>query len=616
MSRRIPQPSAAALALILLSAFFVTPGHAQDTTVLPSGEVGEPYSVSIGVDTVNGKGPFAFKLAQGELPPGLQLTAAGSLAGTPTGTKADAYLFELTVSDSSQPPQSATLGFSIAIASAPLRIKAIKVATPQLKIRAVSASVAPSNAPASSGPNPNLPDSVPSAEMPSSPASHTVAGLSATPAGPNPTPPQATAAPAAPVPAPAPAPGPATNPPSDCKSTTKPYVLGSPVEALKVVTGCGGGVNAVQVAVLESSHAGSCPATDPTQAAKITKAGVDLKTGVFHVELKEPVATDQVICLWPIKADNTLDAPGSPVLVAARTYEESDSPHGRIRYYLSAGVSLSQENQQFSKQNLVLGFNLDKNWWRHNWMRGGGIVVNSYFDAQLTSIPVAASCQSVTTTSTGSASSASCPQGTSNDLQTFMTSRKAAVVQGGLYLPMYANAWKWWYGGNQNEIFIAPIIKGGYQTLTDGTQSISSPTPGVTTTTATLQNQNLFPFYAYGIRLGHFTDYSSWNIAPELNSYLDLTIGRWNNFVQCQGGTCGVNTKQFFQPTTLDFEGHLKVPKTPFELGFSTFSPINGKNLLGDLRFYFGMRLDMGCIMSKVIAGQNTTFSGCPASQP
>jgi hypothetical protein len=196
-----------------------------------------------------------------------------------------------------------------------------------------------------------------------------------------------------------------------------------------------------------------------------------------------------------------------------------------------------------------------------------------------------------------------------------MTSRKAAVVQGGLYLPMYLNAWKWWYDGNRNELFIAPIIKGGYQTLTQGTQSVSSPTPGVTTTTATLSGQNLFPFYAYGIRLGHFTNYSSWNIAPELNSYLDLTIGRWDNFTQCQGGTCAVNTKQLFQPTTLDFEGHLKIPKTPFELGFSTFSPINGKSLIGDLRFYFGLRLDVGCIMNKILAGQNTTFVGCAASQ-
>lgn len=139
MSRRIPQPSAAAtLTLILISAFSVTPGRAQDTTTLPSGQVGEPYSISIGVDTENGKGPFAFKLVQGELPPGLQLTAAGSLTGTPTGTRADAYLFELSVSDSSQPPQSATLRFSIAIASARLRVKAVTGAAAQFDVTGVN----------------------------------------------------------------------------------------------------------------------------------------------------------------------------------------------------------------------------------------------------------------------------------------------------------------------------------------------------------------------------------------------------------------------------------------------------------------------------------------------
>jgi len=150
MPRRISLPSVRLLALILLLACRVVPAHAQDATVLPPGQAGKPYSISIGVETENGKGQFTWKLTQGDLPPGLQLSADGKLEGTPTGTKAEPYLFELTVFDSSQPPQSAVLRFSITIAAAPLRVKAVNVASTQLRVRTVSAAEAPPSEPAPS----------------------------------------------------------------------------------------------------------------------------------------------------------------------------------------------------------------------------------------------------------------------------------------------------------------------------------------------------------------------------------------------------------------------------------------------------------------------------------
>jgi hypothetical protein len=155
------------LPMVLLCLVAVDAARAQDTTILPQAQVGKPYSISIGVDTENGKGQFTWKLAHGDLPPGLQVSLAGRIEGTPAETKSDPYIFDLNVSDSSQPPQSAVLRFSMVIVSAPLRIKAVNVAATQLRILGVSAvGAVPSPATSASA----KPAIVPSAVLASGPA--------------------------------------------------------------------------------------------------------------------------------------------------------------------------------------------------------------------------------------------------------------------------------------------------------------------------------------------------------------------------------------------------------------------------------------------------------------
>jgi len=133
------------LLLAVLCLVAVDAARAQDTTILPQAQVGKPYSISIGVDTENGKGQLSWKLAQGDLPPGLLLSVTGKIEGTPTGAKTDPYVFDLSVSDSSQPPQSAVLHFSIAVLAAQLRIKAVTATTTALKVIGVNAVEATSN---------------------------------------------------------------------------------------------------------------------------------------------------------------------------------------------------------------------------------------------------------------------------------------------------------------------------------------------------------------------------------------------------------------------------------------------------------------------------------------
>ena len=54
---------------------------------LPTGTVGQPYSVTL--STVNGTPPYTFIKTLGTMPPGLTLTTAGLLSGTPAAGGSD-----------------------------------------------------------------------------------------------------------------------------------------------------------------------------------------------------------------------------------------------------------------------------------------------------------------------------------------------------------------------------------------------------------------------------------------------------------------------------------------------------------------------------------------------
>lgn len=68
------------------------------TFLLPAGTVGQAYSSSnITNARLNGTAPFNFTLASGALPPGITLSSAGALSGTPT--QAGTYNFTVQVTD-------------------------------------------------------------------------------------------------------------------------------------------------------------------------------------------------------------------------------------------------------------------------------------------------------------------------------------------------------------------------------------------------------------------------------------------------------------------------------------------------------------------------------------
>lgn len=124
---------------LILCAFLLSLthlAHAQAQIPLPQGMVGAAYSVDIQAE--GGLPPLTWRLSGGELPPGLRLLATGKIEGTPTAARVEPYTLELTVSDSSKPPQSAVQQFSVVIVAAPLRILGVKKDPAALKIVGVA----------------------------------------------------------------------------------------------------------------------------------------------------------------------------------------------------------------------------------------------------------------------------------------------------------------------------------------------------------------------------------------------------------------------------------------------------------------------------------------------
>jgi hypothetical protein len=575
---------------------FVQFADAQDSMSLPPGEVGTAYSAQVKAE--GGLPPLAWRLASGELPPGLGVSATGRIEGKPTAAKRDAYAFALSVSDSSQPAQSATMRFSIVIKAAPLRIASVSQEPAALKIVGANAEVEPAMntaavaeiGGASSGKQGTATHEVPfaSGANENAPSGAGAAGGS-----------EQAAAPAQTV--------------DPCETTSVAYFPEPPIAGRKVLSGCAGKGPGARVVVYTKNSVDKCPASFPDLVKPWPggvidnrPANVDPKTGIFHAELTSPITGNELICPYSVSADQN-----PPVVATKWGYEEADSPGGRTRYYLSTGVELAEDNQQFSNQDVYLGFALDRNWIRgtsDSWLTK---LFNSEFSAQLTSIPVAAS-----STTTISSTTTTTPSVT-----TFISSRKAAVVGGALYAPLYFKAFKGWFG-SQTSAFFAPIVKGGLQTITSGALSASAPAPGTNTTTTTVNNAGLYYFWGGGIRLGDLKLHRSWNIAPEILSHIDLTVGQWQNFKQClHASSCTpsadgtVPSNQLYQPLLFALEGQFNVPKTPVVIGFKSVTPLNGGGQ-GDLRFFFGVKLDVGCIYKSFKGGTTPKFLDCTDDQP
>jgi putative Ig domain-containing protein len=105
------ETASAVLSITIQSALEVT------TAVLPAGMAGSGYNQI--VQAADGIPPYTWSIASGNLPPGLALSAAGAITGTPT--QVGTFNFTVEVEDSETPaPDTAIAALSITIAAATL----------------------------------------------------------------------------------------------------------------------------------------------------------------------------------------------------------------------------------------------------------------------------------------------------------------------------------------------------------------------------------------------------------------------------------------------------------------------------------------------------------------
>lgn len=429
------------------------------------------------------------------------------------------------------------------------------------------------------------------------------------------------------------------------------------------------------------------------------------KNGAAAFSLIPPLAAGSYLCALQTTSVNTAgvtrlplpdpqisDASATPQAVASQT------DWGLVRAYFTGGTVIANDNSNFSTANLFFALNVDKTWIMPRFepkptttgtgTRTGGVKstdksdssishyfvpgLNTFFESRLTAIPVAsnpANTSSASTTettggttgTTGGTSGTAGTTGTTgttaaSNSQSFITTQKTARVGVGIYFPVLLTNWTW--NKSQNALFVAPMAKIGFDTIT-GAQSQNVVLPGGAVGTQTYAQ--LYNYRNFGARIGHMQLSGSKDKAPEVFSYLDVTFGPYSNleslicnrtrytadipatnnaaavagspiagqqastnfpdslckttypsfYVAPGGGSTDVydvyeTRKRIYR---LDLEGLLKVPGTPIYVGFN--ANLGQRALMAhhfdpqfkapdDLRFFFGTKFDLSTLLTKL----------------
>ena len=456
-------------------------------------------------------------------------------------------------------------------------------------------------------------------------------------------------------------------------------------------TASAAGGTSVNVAVLrlhegEPAHEGRCPTADElipitdgrrshddyellTGTAGTTDTVATSASGAFSLTLANPMHEGELIQIVQVLPAETDLFKQQKTRCYSKAYEvPSTADWGRVHAEFTAGLLISnnslttlsaqggqsQDNGDFSQAHEFLALTVDKSWsfpacylrrfaderehpgrnydecynwhtgafepaerWQHLWPG-----VSTFFDARLTSIPV--STLSTTTSASSSSAGSGGTNGTTSTLSASnqLTSAQTARLGVGLYFPFLITRWD--YHHEPNALFFAPLAKIGFDTVTGpSSQTVVLPGGGI----GALNLENLYNFYAFGGRLGHFHMTNSLHRAPQTFSYLDVVVGPFSNLQSyvCRrtilltttntngtttvapapgypaatnntGSTCAADYPSLFDVPVpagtvpgltagsvasyaaydsrkrlyrLDFEGMLKIPDTPLYVGFN-----------------------------------------------
>jgi hypothetical protein len=393
-----------------------------------------------------------------------------------------------------------------------------------------------------------------------------------------------------------------------------------------------------------------------TSASNTLIGSVDATAGTYKVTLAEALKQDEWIQIVQVLPAGAL-LPGSQTAYCASTPLRVTYPFDFYRTNLSfvAGVLISNSSSSsatsanFSQANQFYAFNADHAWRLPGydcinslkWGYEGGSTCgqangwhssrypgdNSFFEGRLTAIPV--STPSTTVTGSNSMGTSSTP--------TLLTSQKVFRVSTGIFLPWVPIHSS---GDNPQGLFIGPIAKAGFDTITGAGTATNVILPDGTV--GTLYFETAYKFYAYGARLGNMYLSQSPKRAPRIEHYFDITVGRYSNLqsyichIAPKGGTskaqpgssCASDYPQFYssfspvdsrkQLYRIDLEGLVRVPipatAIPFYIGFNANIAQHSwqaENLdhgyapPDDIRILFGTKIDIGTLLSSLKLGAN-----------
>jgi len=226
----------------------------------------------------------------------------------------------------------------------------------------------------------------------------------------------------------------------------------------------------------------------------------------------------------------------------------------------------------------------------------------------------------------GASGSSGATGSTGTALGSFLQSQKAGTLQVGTYIPIITGEWN--RGSTNYAFFVAPLGKAGFTTLTDQQAGPATTSAAANTTTTIPFRGQFYTSYSYGARLGLFQTYKNSNgdwdtsTAPQMVSYVDITTGKFGNFeafrdltIETTGASSTSGADQFlrFRPWRYSFEGLLKVPPSPFVIGFNAnigrgatpAANVNGvlhpyTQPRDDLRFLFGAQFDFTKLLKSI----------------
>ena len=164
---------------------------------------------------------------------------------------------------------------------------------------------------------------------------------------------------------------------------------------------------------------------------------------------------------------------------------------------------------------------------------------------------------------------------------TLKDSDKVANFEFGIYAPFSSVKTSWKFDGQRQALFIAPLFKGGIETV-----PVTTPVAGQ----VSLDSRDAFKFLSGGVRLGHYRAFpNSHSVAPVLISWVDFTWGRWDRMLR------GIYPP-YSVPMRFEATGRLKIPYSPFTIGFTA----NTGPGHDEFSLFGGTRFDLSRILAKI----------------